>query len=686
MQLGRRTAVHGQGMRLVKGTDMLSDVNIESLEGFATLAVLCTKYAEPTESIVGLLGELIAGGITKLVDSGDLYDTRQKLPHNFSQLLRIWVQGILDADADTEQATNAKTWMAELSQAVGASMKLQLLSARAHVNNIWFLGELLGDGSSKTFARQAHNHRPNTSMQQVYNTMSMSTASIAIAAAANGADVSVECVTEQGLQFVPHRAKDTPTGLCVRFWLCQPPPDLLQQLKYYKKNGVTEPDVYARSIIFGGHTEVAYIAAAAVEYTPRSGEHRVERLWKAALAKGSSLRWTVKQNAAVHPKLLFTFENPKTSLLAGEQVAELATRWVTVDATRRRHFTAIAHEIAHIVHEEFGYLNYIDGYVESHLAAMDLILIAMTIGSIQRLIRFPKNRSNDFALNPGVLTLRGHGDIIAPAGELGNLLPTALQEGVDTKQLLWVAAAVWGGASFDSQGHVVITDRVLGIAAPQCTVILDMIRDPFNFAKYGIARELMSIHYGAIPMLAREPISGYIIAQKSRQRSSGRVVVMDCRRDEYFSLYEERFPPHEQRMVFTFEPDLAGASLGNTFCGWYQGDLGLELDPKQVFDNVLLRRHGFPTSDTSEVEEAACRLSAVNLRPEMQGPKRHLGAISLMSQCPYRVENGVVIFDTGGDPAWLLACAGCAEAGKVIVQRGELATHMATNSETIVLL
>lgn len=93
-------------------------------------------------------------------------------------------------------------------------------------------------------------------------------------------------------------------------------------------------------------------------------------------------------------------------------------------------------------------------------------------------------------------------------------------------------------------------------------------------------------------MIARDPVSGYVIASsRMSAEGDGDRRVMDC--GDASSHCDDNAgggPPEDGHLLFTFEPDLSLSTGNNVFVGWYTGDLFLGIDPLRTFQNLLLRR------------------------------------------------------------------------------------------------
>ncbi|KAL2054683.1 hypothetical protein ABVK25_004987 [Lepraria finkii] len=137
----------------------------------------------------------------------------------------------------------------------------------------------------------------------------MSTASTALAAAANGADVSLQCITSEGIKTIPQRS--APAAFVVRLWLRQPPPQINNFLFYAeaKSKATTarstdDSDTYP-SVVFGGNLEVALNVARETGYGAKElerGEHskmrrRIQDLWMNGQKRGKALWWPISSSS-----------------------------------------------------------------------------------------------------------------------------------------------------------------------------------------------------------------------------------------------------------------------------------------------------------------------------------------------------------------------------------------------------
>lgn len=696
-QFARSTALFGSNMRLIKDSEalLMNDITISTLEGFAAVIVLCACYTSNLDAILQMVEEMILGTMTKFVDPGDLQGAKAKLYTPWKPLLRTWIQGILSSDASSAQRTRVVTLLAELTKQ-GASVKLSNNFARTRYFNLDLVADLLG--AEDTRGGQWGESIATTetpAKQRVFDTVSVGTASIGLAAAANGADVSILCISKHGRMIIPSGPNNA-TLYLIRLWLQQPPPYIYQHLRPFsdRSDGVIEEggsDDYGLNIVHGGEQEIALNIARELNFWSEDYDmvERVMALWNAGLKKGREKVWVVKpfkhfsdedSQVATSPHLKFQLQLSPQPEVAGLHVDLLASH---LFRGPKNGLWGIRREVANIIHDMYGLADYVGSRTSDMAffdAAKDFILIAMAIGCLETLIKFPANNPpNCFAFNLGSLTRRG---IVNAAGlrtgELKVLLPHALGEagvGVSHNELLWCVALVWGGASFESQGSVEMNERVLGLVAPQCTVILDFIRDPISLARDGLNGKLISIHRGAVPLLGQDPKTGFVMAQSKRNRRLGTSSLIDGRS---FRTKNSNAMPFCEELVLTFEADFTAVSTNNLFIGWHGGEMAFELDPKFVFDNLLMRR--FEGSSRIEGQQQSilrpvCELSDVIFPNSME----------LISMGDLIIENCTVVFNTDGDFGWVVACAGSVLVGNAVIQLKGAAPALATVRDFVIL-
>ena len=679
-QFSREGVVHGQQMRRLPCPNLMNHVEIESLEGIASVVVLCCRYAESAETIAGYLEDIIGKGKTSaVINPGKLADKSRKLPFTLRALLVNFVRATIDSDASSPQKARVMKWMAELAIEVGVSAKLSFGKERLSQCNQDLIRRLIGDRNGPVVSESSEwddlSHIPD---QTIVHTLSMGTASIALAAAANGADVTLQCMTPKGIKCIPDRQR--PSQFVVRLWLRQPPPQISNILQYTEAQqsadgeSNTEGQDIPTTIVFGGQYEVALHAAREIgfgypEDSPGYHDKRCERirkLWTGGVGLGLNMQWKIlgrqgRPSRRFHrSRLRFGIEVHDSILCVPRQAAFLAELFSAAE----KRLASISRAIAMVVHDEYCYDDYSSDKNYEFIEIMNFVSIAVSVGCLHALTFAPANDLSQYALNLKAVQY---------GGCLRELLPRIVNgEGVGHEDLLWVAVSLWGGASWETQGRMKVDPAVLGIIAPHCTVILDIIRDPIGFARRGFPGPLLSMCRGSMPMIARDPQTGFITAADVRYKARN---PLQCDEESISSaclpnsLLE--VPPwnKENPLVISLEPDNSAGSYKTLFCGWYCGDLVFELNPYIIFYNLMSREHhtDFPVPAAHDTCHTLIKPSNRIVRSERY---KYIDQATLIRLGQYRANAGWAIFNTYSSPMWLFVAAGCAAENRVVVHRG----------------
>jgi len=688
VQFRRATSIYGSNMRFVQGREaqLMGDVSINSLEGFAAMIVLSYRYAEPIDGIIDAVESLILGRLTRNVYPGDLEGAQSKLYASWKPLLRTWVQAVKSSDADSLQSSKTTEWLTELA-AEGASVKLSSTFARARHLNLDLVADLLGEKDTRAghWGEEVLTANGERVKQRVYDTMSTGTASIGLAAAANGADVSILCLTRNGSKIIPSTS-DNPTQYLIRLWLIQPPPDIYQNLLSDENAEGHHANHFARNIVYGGEKEIALSIAQELDYWDgdKDGVQQVLSLWEMGMDAGKSMVWFVKPFQALSeiedtvttsPQLRLQIKLRDFKELPGLHVDELAKSipqfmFPHGQGSRTTVLKPLYREIARIIHQEYQLSEYVkcpQRERDVFRAASNFVRIAIVLGSLHTLTRHADSSSTAYAFNLDTINIRSNARV--QNSEFEQLLREAMAYGVAHTTILWAAAQIWGGASLASQGNTPINDHVLGIVAPQCSVILDFIRDPLQLARHGLEKPLISIFRGAAPLLGRDPSNGYVTARAtSKYRPS---VALDCH--AIVPAPKRTPPPEVGDLLITFEAGFGGAITDNLFLAWYKGDLAFELNPECVFKNLLVRRASQPTDSH-------------NMRsPQAETLPYTLDIHELMEKRDIYIRNGPAVLLAGADYAWVVVAAGCMkEIGVVAISLGGLDLEKATRDDLVV--
>ncbi len=409
--------------------------------------------------------------------------------------------------------------------------------------------------------------------------------------------------------------------------------------------------------------EIALNIAQRVGFVPRNEQtDRIMRLWKAGLQEGRALNWVtkpfVRSSEAVQasPHLEFLLQDKRPPLAVKSQVAHLAVSLKDQD----KRVEPIARRTAQLIDEEYLLTDYDDCHEKVEIQhGIQFVLIATAIGSLHKLVNNSEGNQHLYALNLDAVFYpkSGLADFaFISSGAFSSLLAQAIHQGVGHKQIILVAALLWGGASDKPDAYSAPNDRILGVVAPQCTIVLELIREPLLFATQGLRGSLLSIHRGSVPILPRHPKTGYVHASQLAQRVKS--CEIDCK------VEGSGLPGRSSgELVITFEADVLDGSLASLFCGWLAGELVFELDPLEVLSNLLIRRY-----DQTEI----VAYSHVTPFYQQGTPVRHLSCQELAKRGRYYNDNGVIVLSTHADPAWLIAGAACVERGYAVVQTGPL--------------
>jgi len=155
-------------------------------------------------------------------------------------------------------------------------------------------------------------------------------------------------------------------------------------------------------------------------------------------------------------------------------------------------------------------------------------------------------------------------------------------------------------------------------------------------------------------MLPREQHSGFVVA--ARNLRSGRYVI-SCT-DESYTDESVRLSEPEHALILSLEPDYERVEHCR-ICALVYADVAFELDPLPVLCNLLRPRHVAQTQAVA--------------------PNGGNGALSfhcldfynLVGKCAYDVKGGILVGQVGLERSWLIAVAGCAPIGQMVVATDE---------------
>ncbi|KAF4415159.1 hypothetical protein F53441_14655, partial [Fusarium austroafricanum] len=379
----------------------MEDVDKSKLSGLATFVVLCSKYGEDIHNITRMINLLLIGALGTVISPPDP-DQRPDLPYSFKPHVNGFITSCLDADRESDISRKTMLQLAELHvfgelTRVNGEDSLE----RRRQASLDLMGELLGAPSpEETMSEHVRKlfqvPKNRQGWARVHNTLHLTSAYMAIAAAAHGANVVVECISRQGSKFIP-KAPTTvvrPKTFLLRLWLIQPPEGVLGIMRYSSTNTSStwqdrqedrfgrDPDNMAPNI-FGGRLELAICFARSLGFQRQN--HMVEdneeflALWSRAAECASHYRWTVLKPSLQRSTLRFTLLRPEKEKKAISPAASQLCKNLKTD----RRLNSISRTVAAIVDEyyqfsDYSYFSSEDG--DSQMAkAMHLVLLAMAV-------------------------------------------------------------------------------------------------------------------------------------------------------------------------------------------------------------------------------------------------------------------------------------------------------------------
>lgn len=355
INFSRSSTVLGEAMRRLVATRIMDDVSIRSLPGIATFVVLCCRYTDDERMTKEMFNILFSGGLgTILHFDGSVSPDR---PYTMTPQLQKFMDSCLQTDLDSTVSLEAKTWMAKLAhygQVERFSSDYEVVRPQASQQ---LMVELLGGRSMEehmeessrgldisTETEKGKDVSPNTEIGEpwarVYNTLHLSSAYSALAARANGADVVVHCVIQDGSRVFPeepplHRQS---TMFLVRLWLVQPLEYVRGILRYsnhvesktwYDGQRIQNHGPNGRDItIFGGSQELLGWTARALGFrcimSMEEPMDALSQFWRMGTAFAQWLRWVLRPQLNKLYPLRLTIRGYDTNATLPQQAVALA--------------------------------------------------------------------------------------------------------------------------------------------------------------------------------------------------------------------------------------------------------------------------------------------------------------------------------------------------------------------------
>ena len=494
----------GDRQRKISVENTLEGVTINSVEGIATFMILILRHVESMEDIVDYLEDLLRGEFW-LVGSCQREDEKQtRLPYTARQILRTFINGVIDADKDSQQLNETRRLMSALVMCVGSAKFLEPMSSPAQHHLEGFLRFLLSN------ARQ--DLQPNEHL--VFDTLAAGGAMTALAAAANGAAVKVQCWMggHQGRPVVlsepPRLRRGSDTSIEFNLWLSQPPPGVSERLRLVSPGEHYQPRTIFSGMlpILGGMAEVSKIVARQLKCEDTSEE--LLAFWKVGVGAGSALTWKARlKNPAQYLTLACYIE--QSSLCYGVRIPPSLRPFIAkyLKAPRGDPRHKLVELAASVYHDVLNWTDYA-GFDESRLGCtLRFIIIAIFTGAIGKLASNPTGTLTHYAWS-------------ANCDQFYGFAETAVSRGLDTKNVILASARIWGGLTPAFKPEIATDQFVVGIACPQVTILMNILSHPETVAVHGIGRGLFTLHQGSIPTIPRHPSTGLILAGTKPFRKS----------------------------------------------------------------------------------------------------------------------------------------------------------------------
>jgi hypothetical protein len=650
----RSGTILGERQREIHAQNTIPDVSMDSIEGVATFLVLILRFVEQVEDIVEYIEELLRGDFD-IVSGGDLQTTDQvtghpqsTLPFSLRSILRTFINAVIDADATSQQSSHCRQWMSCLVNVIGSSRFLDSSTRYPNQYHRQFLKQLLRKGTPEE-------------AQVPFHTFAAGSAMIALAALANGANVQVECITETGKVVLPPEAAriTRQRPFLVTLWLTDPPTGLAQELKmgvmdWNTRHDTTKSGAPRMLPVYGGAVEVCQVVAQ--QLCCGANPDEALAMWTRGVEVGQSASWFCEQPTNDGPtgefKLFLTDEFLRTETVA--QIAPLADNYFTTPRGSQLH--KLARKAATIFHDVYGYSDY--SFIQRPLfvSSMHLILTSLAVGCIKSLTNIPHNRLSSYAWVVDCTDTR-------PTSILPNFCEQLVTSGVLYYKLLWAAACIWGGSDQHNYEYSRMSSRVMGIVCPQVTILLNILVDPKAVAVYKLSKGLMTLYEGSVPLLPRDPTSGYVLA--------GAVSPWGLP-SNISSNWQPRNPVanlESTRLILTLEPFSINGAPSVVLCVWYGGHVALQLDLKRVYCNIMVDRNYTASKDQGEntsTTPPSTPPGAMPRAPDAPSRSYEIPCLDLLEIGQYNLLAGAAIIRTGTSAEWQIVAAGCAPDYSVV--------------------
>ncbi|KAG6356169.1 hypothetical protein INS49_015556 [Diaporthe citri] len=426
----RSATIRGSRMRRIKVPKIMDDLNMFRLSGLATFIVLCCRYSEDEDNINKMVELLVVGELGTIIKiDRDLYP---QVPYTFKGHIGTFITSCLDADRDSDTSRQVNTWMAELHDFGELTWHSKDLFIREKQASIDLMKELFGAaGLEEDMARRAGQSSQASATDdqaggwaKIHNTLHLTTAYIALAAAAHKACVVVECISSRGSKSFPKEldSEEQKTAFLVRLWLVQPPEHVRSILRQSGRTFTSDvenqhdmrEDGDEEVVVVGGTLELATWIARKLEFrislTENMEAESFLELWRAGVEYGKKLRWSTKRrlSTATFGILLFALETPEQRSNLPVEALPLCKALLSIDKRLR----PVARDVAKIVHGFYrlddysSFLGEDEGVADSeYVKAMHFVITSISIQALCNTMNPVGDSIDSYALN--LATLNG---------------------------------------------------------------------------------------------------------------------------------------------------------------------------------------------------------------------------------------------------------------------------------------
>lgn len=310
------------------------------------------------------------------------------LPFSIRENLRSYVRAVLDADADSPPHHRCLGWLSHLSLLVGNARDPSSTSKYSRAEHRRFLRYLLGHCSSG-------DSLPDNQFQ----TLATGVAMIALTALANGANISLVCVTNDGQRIsLPqgYRRTTREIPLSVMLWLTEPPEEIAKTMNVARTFHTfpTEIGNYIRFRFTGGNAEISRLMARRLPCSSLPTEECL-LLWKEGMALAQHVTWSVILDTA-NSEIKFRLSDSSIHTEHSAFLEPLAKKWCSGPRFDIRH--DLARKAAEAFHNVYQYRDYENIDEQRADTSINLVLTGFAVGCLKKLFSDTPSRLSFYAM------------------------------------------------------------------------------------------------------------------------------------------------------------------------------------------------------------------------------------------------------------------------------------------------